>query len=171
MTTVSGVETWEEVERGSGRWWVLLLTGIAWIIIGVLILGSDYDSAVAIAFLVGGYLIAAGVMEFVLIGVGEGWRWLHAVLGVLFVLGGIAAFTEPFQTFAVLAALLGFFLVLKGAFDFVIALTTRHETDLWWMLLIAGIFEVVLGVWASGYPGRSASLLILWVGIGAVVRG
>jgi uncharacterized membrane protein HdeD (DUF308 family) len=161
----------EEVERASAKWWVLLLTGIAWILVSVLVLDTDLDSAVTIGYLVGGYLIAAGVMELVLIGVTEGWKWLHAVLGVLFVLSGIAAFTEPFQTFTLLSALVGFFLVLKGTFDIVMALATRHDVDLWWMLLIAGILEVLFGFWASGYPGRSAALLILWVGIGALIRG
>ena len=160
-----------EVERASAKWWVLLVTGIAWIIVSVLVLDADLDSALTIGYLVGGYLIAAGVMEFVLIGVAEGWKWLHAVLGVLFVVGGIAAFTDPFQTYTLLAALVGFFLVLKGTFDFVMALVTRHEIDLWWLLMIAGILEVLLGVWASGYPGRSAELLILWVGIAALIRG
>jgi uncharacterized membrane protein HdeD (DUF308 family) len=103
--------------------------------------------------------------------VAEGWRWLHAVLGVLFVIGGVVAFLEPFQTFSVLASLVGFFLVIKGTFDFVIALAARHDSDLWWLLLIGGILEVLLGIWASAYPGRSAPLLILWVGIGAVIRG
>ena len=77
---------------------------------------SDLDSAVTIGYLVGGYLIAGGVMEFVLIGVAEGWKWLHAVLGVLFVIGGIVAFTEPVH-FGALTALVGFFLVVKGTFD------------------------------------------------------
>ena len=171
MTTGSMSYGWQEAQRPSAAWWVLLITGIAWIIVGVLVLDSDFDSAVTIGYLVGGYLIAGGVMEFVLIGVAEGWKWLHAVLGVLFVIGGIVAFTEPVQTFGVLAALVGFFLVVKGTFDFVIALATRHQSDLWWLLLIGGILEVILGLWASGYPGRSASLLILWVGIGAVIRG
>ena len=171
MTTDWTAYQWREVRQASAMWWVLLLTGIVWVIIGVLVLDSDFDSAVTIGYLVGGYLIAGGVMELVLIGVAEGWKWLHAVLGVLFVIGGIAALLEPFQTFGVLSALVGFFLVIKGTFDFVIALATRHGSDLWWLLLIGGILEVLLGLWASGYPGRSAELLILWVGIGAVIRG
>jgi uncharacterized membrane protein HdeD (DUF308 family) len=161
----------EEVERASAKWWVLLITGIAWIIVSVLVLDTDFDSALAIGYLVGGYLIAAGVMELVLIGLVDGWKWLHGVLGVLFVAGGIAAFTEPFRTFTVLAALVGFFLVLKGTLDFVMALAMRHEVDLWWLMLIAGVLQVLIGFWASGYPGRSAALLILWVGIGALIRG
>ena len=80
-------------------------------------------------------------------------------------------FSEPFETFRVLAALVGFFLVLKGTFDFVTALATRHVMDLWWLLLIAGVIEIALGFWASGYPGRSAWLLLVWVGIGALFRG
>jgi uncharacterized membrane protein HdeD (DUF308 family) len=160
-----------EVEQASAKWWVLLLTGIAWIIVSVLVLDTDLDSAATIGYLVAGYLIAAGVMEFVLLGITEGWKWFHALLGALFVIGGIAAFTEPFQTFTILAALVGFLLVLKGTFDIVLALATRHEVDLWWMMLIAGILEVLLGFWASGYPGRSATLLIIWVGIGALIRG
>jgi uncharacterized membrane protein HdeD (DUF308 family) len=33
------------------------------------------------------------------------------------------------------------------------------------------VVEVLLGIWATGYPGRSAALLIIWVGVGAIVRG
>ena len=50
------------------------------------------------------------------------------MFGVLLVIGGIIGFTEPLQTFGLLAALVGFFLVLKGTFDFVIALASRHES-------------------------------------------
>ena len=158
------------MERPPVAWWVLLLTGIAWIIVAVLVLDADFDSAVTIGYLVGGFLLAGGVMEFVLLGVVPGWRWLHAILGVLFILTGIAAFTSPFQTFGILASMVGLLLVLKGTFDFFLALATRHEVDLWWMMLVSGILEVLLGFWASGYPGRSAALLVLWVGIGALIR-
>jgi uncharacterized membrane protein HdeD (DUF308 family) len=67
--------------------------------------------------------------------------------------------------------LVGLFLILKGTFDFALALAVRHEIDLWWMSLISGLIEIGLGVWAMGYPGRSAALLLLWIGIGAMVRG
>jgi uncharacterized membrane protein HdeD (DUF308 family) len=111
------------------------------------------------------------VAEFIEIGAAAGWKWLHAVLGVFFVIGGIAALLSPFQTFMVLAALIGFFLILKGTFDFALALVVRHQVDLWWMSLIAGLIQIALGVWAMGYQGRSAALLLAWVGIGAILRG
>ena len=161
----------EEVERASAKWWVLLITGIAWILLSLVVLDADFDSALVIGYLCAGYFFVAGVMEFALLGMVDGWKWAHALLGVLFVLGGIAALTAPFRTYTLLASLVGLFLVIKGTLDFVMALATRHESDLWWMLLICGIVQVLFGFWASGYPGRSSALLILWIGIGALIRG
>jgi len=170
MSTVMAEPTWE-VERGSGKWWLLLISGIAWIVIGVIVLDFDLDSAATVGFLVGAVLILGAMTEFMLIGIGAGWKWLHGILGVLFALAGIAAFLEPLQTFGILARMFGFLLVLKGTFDFVLGIAMRHAVDLWWTMMLSGIFEIILGMWASGYPGRSAQLLILWVGIGAVIRG
>jgi uncharacterized membrane protein HdeD (DUF308 family) len=152
-------------------WWVLLVTGILWILLGLYVLQAHYGSAVAIGYIVAFWLIFAGVAEFIEAGVVERWRWLHVVLGIVFVVGGIMALLSPFQTFMVLAALIGIFLVIKGTFDFVFALAVRHDLDLWWMGLIAGIIEIAVGVWAIGYQGRSAALLLVWVGIGAMIRG
>jgi uncharacterized membrane protein HdeD (DUF308 family) len=152
-------------------WWLLLVTGILWIIVGLFVLQAHYDSAVTIGYLVGFWLLFGGAAELVEMGVATHWRWAHAVLGVLFIIGGIGALLSPFQTFTILASLVGFFLILKGTFDFIVALAVRHEIDLWWMSLTAGIIQIILGIWAMGYPGRSAALLIIWVGIGAVIRG
>jgi uncharacterized membrane protein HdeD (DUF308 family) len=172
MTTVEAVgPIGGEIERSSGRWWLLLLSGIVWVIIGAVVLDFDIDSAATIGLLVGAFLIVAGITEFMLIAVVDGWHWLYGLLGVLFLLAGISAFFSPLETFTILARLFGFLLIIKGTFDLVVALASRHIVDLWWMMLIAGLIELGLGIWASRYPGRSAALLILWVGIGALVRG
>ena len=42
---------------------------------------------------------------------------------------------------------------------------------LWWVGLVAGIFEVLIGFWAIGYPGRSVYLLIIWVAVMALMHG
>jgi uncharacterized membrane protein HdeD (DUF308 family) len=159
-------------EPAVGRWWwVLLVTGILWILIGLFVLQADAQSAALIGYMVAFWLIFAGVAEFVEVAVVPGWRWVHIILGIFFLLGGFAAITSPFQTFTILAALLGFFLVIKGTVDFAIGIMARQEVDLWWMTMTAGIIEILLGIWAVGYPGRSAALLILWIGVGGIIRG
>lgn len=171
MTAVTEADV-AEVERAIGKaWWLFLVTGIAWVIIAFVILAFDPTSAATIGLMVGFVLIMAGVNEFLVAAMADGWRWAHALLGVLFVAVGISALMEPFQVFGVLALLIGWYLIFKGTFDVIFSIAGRDQIPLWGLLLATGIAEIVIGLWAVGYPGRSAWLLILWVGIGALLRG
>ncbi|MGH2634892.1 MAG: HdeD family acid-resistance protein [Actinomycetota bacterium] len=151
-------------------WWVFLLTGIAWILFSLMILQFDLRSATAIGFLAGFMFIVAGFNEFAVMAMVGGWKWLHALLGILFIVTGVMAVAWPNRTFVIVANLVAWFLLFKGTFDIVIAFATRGQ-ELWWVQLIAGILNVVIAFWAAGYPGRSAVLLILWVGISSLTRG
>jgi uncharacterized membrane protein HdeD (DUF308 family) len=91
-------------------------------------------------------------------------------MGVLFVVTGILAFAWPGRTFLVLAHLVAWFLLFKGTLDIFIAFATR-PAELWWARLVAGILGIVIAFWAAGYGGRSAVLLVLWIGIAALTRG
>jgi uncharacterized membrane protein HdeD (DUF308 family) len=64
-----------------------------------------------------------------------------------------------------------FFFIFAGTFDLIMSISARHESDGWWLQLIAGIIEIVLGFWAAGYYGRSAVLLVAWVAAIAIIRG
>lgn len=157
--------------RYSLPWWLFLVTGVAWVIVAFIVLGLDPDAPAAIGYLTGFVLIAAGVNEFVELGVAESWKWLHGVLGALFVVTGVLALMSPLQTFGVLALLIGWYLLFKGLFDVVLSIALREALHLWGLLLGAGIIQIAIGIWAIGYPGRSAWLLVLWVGIAALMRG
>lgn len=57
---------------------------------------------------------------------------MHAVLGVLFIATGIAAFAWPDLTFVALANLVAWFLIFRGTFEIIIAFASRGE-ELWWV--------------------------------------
>ena len=82
----------------------------------------------------------------------------------------IVAFVHPGNTFAALAAVFSFVLVFAGAFDIIYAISARRENDAWWLQLVGGIIELALGLWAAGYWGRSAILLVAWVAAFALIR-
>ena len=88
MTTVGIAQP--RTPETSHLWWLLLITGFLWIVIGLWVLEANFDSALLIGYMVSIWLIFAGVGEFVAIGVGRGWTWVHVILGVLFIVGGIA---------------------------------------------------------------------------------
>jgi uncharacterized membrane protein HdeD (DUF308 family) len=62
-------------------------------------------------------------------------------------------------------------LIFAGTFDLIQAISMRNEISVWWLQLIGGIVEIVLGFWAAGYYGRSAVLLVAWVAAFAIIRG
>jgi uncharacterized membrane protein HdeD (DUF308 family) len=163
-------------QRTLGRvlppWWLLLITGIGWMLVALIVLRFEYTSVSAISILFGIVAIAAGVLEIgVLILAGGWWKLLHAILAVVFIAAGIVAFVHPGDTFAALAAVFSFFLIFAGTFDIIISISTRREIEVWWLQLIGGIIELLLGFWAAGYYGRSAILLVVWVAAIALIRG
>jgi uncharacterized membrane protein HdeD (DUF308 family) len=70
-----------------------------------------------------------------------------------------------------MAAIIGWYVLFAGIFDIVTAFAIRDGNDLWWLQLILGIAEVLVGFWAVGYAGRSVALLVIWVGASALARG
>jgi uncharacterized membrane protein HdeD (DUF308 family) len=153
-------------------WWLMLITGIAWTLVALILLRFDYTSVSSIAILFGFVALFAGVAEIGLVVMAAGWwKLLHAVLALLFIVTGIVAFIHPGNTFLALAAVFSFFLIFAGTFDIMIAISTRHEIEVWWLQLVGGIIELGLGFWAAGYYGRSATLLVAWVAAFAIIRG
>lgn len=169
VVTESELKSFEEAT--SRVWWLFLIAGIAWFVIGFMVLSIDPTTPAMIGYLTGFVLIVAGLNEFATAGLVSELRWLHVVLGILFVIGGIMALVDPFQTFGVLALLIGWYLLFKGIADIAVSILRRDVVPLWGLLLAAGIAQILIGVWAIGYPGRSAWLLVVWVGIAALTRG
>ncbi|HVH51643.1 MAG TPA: DUF308 domain-containing protein [Gaiellaceae bacterium] len=163
-------------ERSLGRklppWWWFLISGVAWMLVSLIVLRFDYASVSAISILFGFVAIGAGVVELGMTMVATGWwRLLTGALAVIFVASGIVSFIHPGNTFVALAAVISFFLVLAGTFDIITAISVRREIEVWWLQLVGGIIELALGFWAAGYYGRSAVLLIAWVSAFALIRG
>jgi uncharacterized membrane protein HdeD (DUF308 family) len=153
-------------------WWLMLITGIGWILVGIIVLRFDYTSVSAISILFGFVAIMAGVFEVGATALAAGWwKVLHILLAIVFIVTGIVAFIHPGNTFAALAAVFSFLLIFAGTFDLIFAISARHEIEIWWLQLIGGIIEIALGFWAAGYYGRSAVLLIAWVAAFTIIRG
>jgi uncharacterized membrane protein HdeD (DUF308 family) len=175
MDTPAGVRSGDrEVGRDvAGSWWWFLITGVAWLLISVIVLRFDLVSIASVGTLLGVVLLMAGVNEFMLLWIRDiGWKWLHGVLGALFLVGGVWAFIHPIGAFYELASILGILLILKGSMDIVGSVMQKDVNDLWWLGLIVGILEVLLGFWASQqFFAPRAILILVWVGFAALFRG
>ena len=163
-------------KEAARNWWWFIITGVLWLLISVVVLRFDVTSLAAIGALVGAVLLIAGFNEFLTMAVRPGWKWLHALLGILFIAGGIWGFVNPIDAFWALASVLGFLLILKGTMDIMVSLMTKQENEAWWLGLTVGILEILLAFWVSVPSAlltaqRRAVFLVVWVGFAAMFRG
>jgi uncharacterized membrane protein HdeD (DUF308 family) len=165
------LEEYELAEDASRLWWLFLITGIIWLWVSLIVLRLNTESVYAISILFGIVAIGVGINEFLAISVStSGWKWVHGILGVIFIAAGIVAFFRPAGTFVALASIVAWVLLFKGIFDITLALMT-HGSHLWWVGLIVGVIEILLAYWAAGYFRGSALLLVAFVGVFALMRG
>jgi uncharacterized membrane protein HdeD (DUF308 family) len=171
MVSIQVDEVYEVEPPPTLGWGWYLAVGIFWFFFGLGILSLHPTAIASISFLVAAVVLLAGVVELANAALSPGWRWLHALAGVLFFVTGIATLMEPFQTFVGLGILFGWFLVIKGMVIFIASIAMRAPGSLWGLGVTIGAFYFAIGLWAIGYPNRSAWLLVLWIGIGALLHG
>jgi uncharacterized membrane protein HdeD (DUF308 family) len=168
---VAGLSSRDAIRGVTGVWWLFLIFGIIWILFGMFVLSYNVGSLLALALFAGVTFVLTGINQIMAFSrVEGGWRWLFLVGGALSILAGIVAFVWPGRTLLVISVVLAWFLVFKGIVD-IVAAFSNHGRPYWWVLLILGILELLLGIWAAGYPGRSLFVFVNVVGIYAIFHG
>lgn len=162
----------EVLSDAAGRWWLFLLSGIAWLVFSLVIFRFDINSVTSVGILFGIVAIMAGVNELMAVSVSTtGWKIARGLLGAIFIVIGIFALIEPGEAFASLASVIGFYFLFKGIFDITLAISTRGEFDLWWVQLVAGLLEIGLAFWVAGSFRDKVILLVVYTGLVALSRG
>jgi uncharacterized membrane protein HdeD (DUF308 family) len=170
--TVDRAEVRAAVKQISGLWWLWLVFGIGWAIIGVVILQFDQASINTVGILVGLMFLITALQQFVVMGLVERGRWLYGIFGVLFVIAGILSLISPENTFAALADMLGFLFLIVGVFWIIQAFISREINELWWLGLLAGILMVILAFWTGGqFFIEKQYVLLVFAGIWALLQG
>ncbi len=160
------------IEGVSRMWWLWLVFGLVWTIVGLTILQFDEASINTIGVIVGIMFIATGFQQFTIGSLVDRGGWLFYLFGALFTVAGIVALMSPGDTFNALADVLGFLFLIVGAFWIIQAFASREENELWWMGLLAGILMVILAFWTAGqFFVEKAYVLLAFAGIWALMQG
>ena len=165
-------ETRDAIKGISRLWWLWIVFGLAWVIVGTVILQFDDASVTTVGLIVGVMFLATGFQQFAVGAMAERGAWLYWLFGVLFLVAGVIALMSPENTFDALADILGFLFLLVGIFWIIQAMATREINELWWLGLISGILMVILAFWTGGqFFIEKQYLLLVFAGIWALMQG
>jgi uncharacterized membrane protein HdeD (DUF308 family) len=86
-------------------------------------------------------------------------------------IAGVTAFFQPGGTFVALAAVVSFYLIFRGISDIAIGFSLASVASASWVSVLTGFLELLIGFWAAGSWGLSATLLVAWVGAALLLHG
>ena len=164
---------------GSGEalpWWLVLVEGIVVALLGLILLVAPGASLVFLVWLLGIYLLIAGIFRIVGIFLdASNWGWKLAA-GILYLIAGLAILSNTLWSTTVastwLVILVGFLAMLQGAAGLVVAL----QGGSWGMGLLSvlgilfGLFLVINPLIGVATLTFILAIFMLIGGVGAVVQ-
>ncbi|HET8650976.1 MAG TPA: DUF308 domain-containing protein [Gaiellaceae bacterium] len=158
-----------EAQLLASTWWIFLVAGIVSLVFGAIILSVDWGVESLAAF-IGTLFIIQGVAWLITRPLDGGDRTTNVVAGLLGAAAGIALLVWPDAGLYTLAAFVGIWIVLSGAVHVVGAIVNRHAPH-WWIVLVLGLIEIPIGMWALRRPGLTLAVIITLTGVWAIVTG
>ena len=150
-----------------GRWWVLLLRGLAAIGLGVCAIAWPGITLLSLVFVFGTFTLIDGVAAVVLgiRGEEDGTVWWTVVLmGVLAIVAGIVSFAWPQITIAILLAIIAASAIVRGVFEIIAAIRLRKELDDEWILALSGLISILFGGLILYRPDAGLVAIVLLIG-------
>ena len=154
-------------------WWLWLITGVAWVVVALVVLQFDQASIKTVGVVIGIMFLVAGTQNLVFGTLAGGaTQWILWIFGVLLLIAGVISLIRPEDTFAGVADILGFIFLMIGVFWLIEAFAERGAQDLWWFGLISGLAMVILAFWTSGqFFIEKQYVLLVFAGVWALFHG
>ena len=155
------------------HWWVFLVRGLVAIAFGLV--AFFYPVATLYTFILfyavfsivdGLFAVVSAVRER-----GMGARWWLALIGVLGVVAGAAAYLWPGLTALAVLTLIGIWALVYGVVEIIGAIRLRKEIDNEWLLLAHGILAALFGLIVLARPSAGALALIWLIALFALASG
>jgi uncharacterized membrane protein HdeD (DUF308 family) len=149
-------------------WGFLLFASVAWLAIAWSVLRLE---PTGIARVIGPVLLFGALTEAVRALAGTRMWWLNAGMAVLFAATGALVLADQSSSYAAPGALVGWYLMVRGAADIAVSMMTRETDQIWGLLTVVGVLEAGLGFFATGPLSRTADLVVVTLGGLALARG
>jgi uncharacterized membrane protein HdeD (DUF308 family) len=158
----------------ANKWWAVALRGVLAILFGVLAALMPTLALLSLVLLFGAYCLVDGVFAIV-----SGIRhhkdtshwWVLVLEGLVGIAVGILTFAFPPATALALVYFVAAWAIVTGLLEVVAAIRLRKEIAGEWLLALAGIVSVILGVFMAIFPGVAAVAIVWLIAAYAILFG
>jgi uncharacterized membrane protein HdeD (DUF308 family) len=170
-TPVTSTTLAPAVRRG---WWLFLVRGLLALAVGLIAIFDPGATLAALILLLGAFFIVDGVFAVIkAFGVMRSDRswWLLLLSGVVSVIAGFVVFAWPGLTALTLGYLVGFWAIVTGIFEIMVAISLRRVIRGEWLYVLFGAISIVFGIYVAFVPGLGLAYLTLLIAIYGFVAG
>jgi uncharacterized membrane protein HdeD (DUF308 family) len=153
------------------NWWVPVLRGVLGILFGFLVFAYPRTTVEVFVYLFGAYALLNGVVALAMsfdVSRGRGWVILSGITGIA---AGILTFMYPSTTAVALVYIVAAWAILTGIFEIMAAFEWRQVFSDMWMLGLAGVLSIILGVLLFSSPSAGLLAWAYVIGFFAIVYG
>ena len=153
-------------------WWLLLLSGILSILIGGALLFWPGKTLTVVGFLIGLWMLLAGVMRFLiaLFGGDTDGRWIILIVGIVGIALGIVVMRNPTETIAIIVVIAAVFWIISGLVDIFQGISDDGMENRGWVIF-GGVVAALAGAIVLLWPSASLLVLAVIAGVFFIVDG
>ena len=156
-----------------GKGWFVFL-GIVMILTGIAAIAFPFVASLSVELLAGGAFLVGGIATLFQAFQEKEWGGViwQLVVGIVYVLGGIAFLANPFGGVVALTVVLGAVFLVEGIARIVMGFQMRGQPK-WGWVVASGAMSVLLGLLVFGGLANGASLGLIGVilGLNFIVSG
>ena len=151
-----------------GMWGCLLFAGVAWLAIAWTVMRLEPAGVAGVAAPV---VLFGALSEAVRALAPTRTWWLNAGMAGLFTVTAVVLLATGDASVTTPVALLGWYLMVRGAADVAVSMLTREQDRIWGLLMVIGGLETGLGFSAASPLARSTDMALTVLGGLGLLRG
>ena len=156
------------------HWWILGLRGLLAVLFGVSALAWPAATIQVLMVLFGIYALIDGLFSLLSALTSDnrraGW-WLVLLEALTGIAAGVLALIWPQITALAILLLIAGWAIVTGILELIAAFRLRKQVEGEWVLGLAGIISVILGLFLALRPGSGMVVVVWFVGAYAILFG
>lgn len=163
------METGIIVNNSLRHWWLFLIRGLIFILVGIYMLCRPATGFIALGFTFGLIIFVAGISELLHVyhanaPRNRGW---HLILGIVDLVLGIILMSHIAASLSILRMIIGIWFLLRGISLFAFSGLVRKS----WVLAVGGFIAMVFGMAVLFNPIFGAITLVFWAALAFIIIG